>query len=216
MSRAFDINTSSGVESSTWSFQTLVTARTYQAVSSVSELTDDAGRMVPRETDAVSQQRPDDDPPVVEGGVHARERSTIEKTLSLVGDRWTILVLRASFRGIRRFDDFCDDLGIARPILTARLRKLVAAGLMTKELYQQRPPRYEYRLTPAGIALSPAIVALVRWGDEHLGADTPATKLVHAPCGTELEQGFWCRRCATTFGPGAIRGVAPGDDVPDQ
>lgn len=141
-----------------------------------------------------------------------REASTIERTLALVGDRWTILVLRAAFRGIRRFDDFCADLGIARPILTARLRKLVDAGLMTKELYQQHPPRYDYKLTTAGTALSPAIVALVRWGDEHLSSARPSTILVHAPCGTELEQGFWCVTCATTFGPGAIRGVPSEPD----
>lgn len=133
--------------------------------------------------------------------------STIERTLALVGDRWTILVLRAAFRGISRFDEFCNDLGVARPILTARLRKLVAAGLMTKEPYQDRPPRYDYKLTPAGIALSPAIVALVRWGDEHLATEPPSTKLVHGPCGTELEQAFWCRTCSTTFGPTAIKGV---------
>jgi len=133
--------------------------------------------------------------------------STIERTLALVGDRWTILVLRAAFRGIRRFDEFCADLGIARPILTARLRKLVGAGLMTKELYQSKPPRYEYRLTPAGIALSPTLVALVRWGDQHLAGDSPPTTLVHAPCGTELVQAFWCGTCSTVFGPGAIRSV---------
>jgi DNA-binding HxlR family transcriptional regulator len=137
-----------------------------------------------------------------------REASTIERTLALVGDRWTILVLRATLRGIRRFDDFCTDLGIARPILTARLRKLVQAGLMTKELYQEHPPRYEYKLTPAGVDLSPALVALVRWGEHHLADGRPAaTVLVHAPCGTELEQAFWCVTCATTFGPAAIRGV---------
>ncbi len=144
------------------------------------------------------------------GGDRSREPSTIERTLALVGDRWTILVLRAAFRGIRRFDEFCADLGIARPILTARLRKLVGAGLMTREPYQEHPPRYEYRLTPAGIALSPAVVALVRWGEEHLATDGPATVLVHAPCGTELEQGFWCQTCVTTFGPAAIRGVPAG------
>lgn len=160
----------------------------------------------------MSRKRPDEDPPEVGATDQAHDRSTIEKTLALVGDRWTILVLRASFRGVRRFDDFCNDLGIARPILTARLRKLVGAGLMTKELYQERPPRYEYRLTPSGVALSPALVALVRWGDEHLGTGPPPTRLVHAPCGTELEQRFWCRRCATTFGPAAIRGVATGAD----
>lgn len=136
-----------------------------------------------------------------------REASTIERTLKLVGDRWTILVLRAAFRGIRRFDDFCSDLGIARPILTSRLRKLVDAGILTKQLYQPHPPRYEYKLTTIGIELSPAIVALVRWGDEHLSEGRPTTKLVHAPCGTEMKQEFWCQSCETTFGPTAIRGV---------
>jgi DNA-binding HxlR family transcriptional regulator len=136
-----------------------------------------------------------------------RERTPIEHTLALVGDRWSILVLRAAFRGIHRFDDFCNDLGIARPILTNRLAKLVDGGVLQKTPYQERPVRYEYRLTEAGIALSPAIVALVRWSDDYMADDLPQTKLVHAPCSTELEQGFWCRRCATTFGPTAIRGV---------
>lgn len=143
--------------------------------------------------------------PVQEDRKH--EASTIERTLALVGDRWTILVLRAAFRGIHRFDEFCLDLGIARPILTTRLKKLVSAGIMTRDLYQERPPRYEYRLTAAGIALSPAIVALVRWGDQHLAGDAPRTTLVHAPCGSELVQGFWCRTCSTVFGPNAIRSV---------
>jgi DNA-binding HxlR family transcriptional regulator len=141
-----------------------------------------------------------------------REATTIERTLALVGDRWTILVLRAALRGIRRFDEFCADLGIARPILTARLRKLVGSGLMTKELYQEHPPRYEYRLTPAGVDLSPVLVALVRWGEQHLSNGQRSTVLVHAPCGTELQQGFWCATCATTFGPTAIKGVSVDPD----
>ena len=80
------------------------------------------------------------------------------------------------------------------------------AGALKKVPYQERPPRYEYRLTPAGIALSPALVALVRWGDEYLADGEGDIVLVHAPCGTEFEQGFWCRTCSTTFGPAAIRG----------
>jgi DNA-binding HxlR family transcriptional regulator len=141
----------------------------------------------------------------------ARAVTPIEHTLALVGDRWSILVLRAAFRGIYRFDDFCTDLAIARPILTARLRKLVDGGLLEKHPYQERPVRYEYRLTEAGVALSPAIVALVRWSDEYMADGKEQTRLVHAPCGTNLEQGFWCRRCSTTFGPSAIRGVAVDD-----
>jgi DNA-binding HxlR family transcriptional regulator len=136
------------------------------------------------------------------------EATTLERTLQLVGDRWSILIIRAALRGVRRFDEFQSDLGIARPILTNRLRRLVDGGVMAKEPYQEHPPRYEYRLTSAGVALSPALVALIRWGDHHL-TDAPDAEgqitLVHAPCGTELEQGFWCRHCATTFGPGAIR-----------
>ncbi len=147
--------------------------------------------------------------PVAASSHQHREVTTIERTLALVGDRWSILVLRAAFRGIHRFDHFCADLRIGRPLLTVRLRRLVEAGVMTKELYQKHPPRYEYRLTPAGVALSPAVVALVRWGDEYMSLGSPSTILVHAPCGTELEQGFWCQECLTTFGPGAIRGVAP-------
>jgi DNA-binding HxlR family transcriptional regulator len=143
--------------------------------------------------------------------IKARAVTPIEHTLALVGDRWSILVLRAAFRGIYRFDDFCTDLAIARPILTARLRKLVDGGLLEKHPYQQRPVRYEYRLTEAGVALSPAIVALVRWSDEYMADGKEQTRLVHAPCGTNLEQGFWCRRCSTTFGPSAIRGVAADD-----
>jgi DNA-binding HxlR family transcriptional regulator len=140
------------------------------------------------------------------------DATTLERTLQLVGDRWSILIIRAALRGVRRFDEFQADLGIARPILTNRLRRLVDGGVMAKEPYQEHPPRYEYRLTPAGVALSPALVALIRWGDHHLADDPNTAKadivLVHAPCGTELEQGFWCRHCATTFSPGAIRAAA--------
>ena len=142
-------------------------------------------------------------------GDQARAVTTIGRTLALVRDRRTILLLRAAFQGIHRFDHFCADLGIGRPLLTVRLRRLVDAGVMTKELYQRHPLRYGYRLTPAGVALSPAVVALVRWGDEHMSGGSPSTILVHAPCGTELEQGSWCQECLTTFGPGAIRGLAP-------
>lgn len=134
-------------------------------------------------------------------------QAAIEHTLSIIGDRWSFLIVRAALRGVRRFDDFVDDLGIARPVLTDRLKRLVGHGILEKHPYQQRPVRYEYRLTDAGVSLSPALVALVRWSEDHVPHVRPSTALVHAPCGTELEQAFWCRTCATTFGPTAIRGV---------
>jgi DNA-binding HxlR family transcriptional regulator len=139
------------------------------------------------------------------------DATTLERTLKLVGDRWSILIIRAALRGIRRFDDFAEDLGIARPILTKRLQRLVTGGVMAKEPYQEHPPRYEYRLTHAGVSLSPALVALIRWGEHHLADEGAEIVLVHAACGTELEQGFWCRHCATTFGPAAIRAAPPPD-----
>lgn len=131
----------------------------------------------------------------------------IEHTLSVIGDRWSILIVRAALRGLRRFDEFVDDLGIARPVLADRLKRLVEHGVLAKELYQEHPKRYEYRLTEAGIALSPVLVALVHWSERHVPGVQRSTALVHAPCGTELEQAFWCRTCATTFGPTAVKGV---------
>lgn len=135
-------------------------------------------------------------------------QAAIEHTLSVIGDRWSILIVRAALRGLRRFDEFIDDLGIARPVLADRLKRLVEHGVLTKEPYQEHPVRHEYRLTEAGLALSPVVVALVRWSEDHVPNVRPSTQLVHGPCGTELEQAFWCRRCQSTFGPAAVRGVS--------
>jgi DNA-binding HxlR family transcriptional regulator len=142
------------------------------------------------------------------GPTHPDTANAIEQTLHVIGDRWSILIVRAALRGLRRFDELCADLGIARPVLAERLRRLVDHGIMTKVVYQEHPRRHEYRLTDAGVALSPVLVALVRWSEQHIPGAEPTTALVHAPCGTELEQAFWCRTCATTFGPTAIRGVS--------
>jgi DNA-binding HxlR family transcriptional regulator len=131
--------------------------------------------------------------------------STIAAVAELVGDKWSMLVVRDVFRGVRRFDDLCADLGMSRAVLTVRLRKLVDAGVLTKVPYQERPLRHEYRLTQMGLELSPMLVALLRWGDRWLGGGEATAVLVHAPCGTELHQAFWCPTCKRTFGPAAIR-----------
>ncbi len=130
---------------------------------------------------------------------------SIAGTLEIIGDRWTILILRDAFRGVRRFDEIQQDLGIARNVLTDRLTKLVDHGLLAKRKYQDRPARYEYRLTPKGVDLSPALVALMRWGDKHLAGDHVPTVLVHDTCGTPLDQTFICWDCDTTVAPTAIR-----------
>jgi DNA-binding HxlR family transcriptional regulator len=130
---------------------------------------------------------------------------SIAKTLELIGDRWTMLIVRDVFRGRRRFEELRGDLGIARPVLSERLTKLVGGGILTKVRYEDHPPRYEYHLTEMGLELSPALVALMRWGDRWLAGAAPGVVLYHRACGTELEQGFWCPKCATTFGPRAIK-----------
>lgn len=134
--------------------------------------------------------------------------AAIEHTLAIIGDKWSILIVRATLRGLRRFDDFIDDLGIARAVLADRLKRLVEHGVLARRPYQEHPRRYEYRLTEAGIALSPVLVALVRWSEVYVPHVRSTTALVHAPCGTEFEQAFWCGTCATTFGPTAVRGVS--------
>jgi DNA-binding HxlR family transcriptional regulator len=130
---------------------------------------------------------------------------SIARTLQVIGDRWTILILRDAFRGVRRFDGFADDLGIARNLLTDRLGRLVEYGILTKVQYNERPPRYEYRLTDRGRDLSPALVALMRWGDTHLAAEAePPVVLVHKQCGHPLDQVFVCWECDETITPRQI------------
>ena len=137
-------------------------------------------------------ERPDPSDP-------AARPCSIQRSLDILGDRWTILIMRDAFRGVRRFDDFRTDLDIARPVLTDRLKRLVEAGVLERRLYCERPPRFEYRLTRMGAALSPALVALMRWGDQWLSDDGPPTVLVHEACGHPLDQAFVCWHCDVTF-----------------
>lgn len=139
------------------------------------------------------------------GGIGSTDdEATISAVAKLVGDRWSVLVVRDVFRGVRRFEELHDDLGVSRAVLSERLRRLIDAGVLTKVPYQDRPVRQEYRLTEMGLELSPVLVALLHWGDRWLGDGEPTAVLVHRPCGTEFEQAFWCPTCKTTFGPNAI------------
>lgn len=134
----------------------------------------------------------------------AASACSIAASLEIVGDRWTILILRDAFRGLRRFDEFRRDLDIPRAVLADRLRRLVAAGVLTKRAYQDRPVRFEYRLTRMGLELSPILVALMQWGDRWLSEDGAPTLLVHEPCGTEVDLGFHCFTCERDFTPTEI------------
>src|SRR5699024_576506 len=93
---------------------------------------------------------------------------SLARTLAVVGDRWTLLILRDCFLGVRRFEHFQSRLGVTRHVLADRLQKLVEYGVLRKQPYQERPLREEYRLTEMGLELHPVIIHLVQWGDRHL------------------------------------------------
>ena len=95
---------------------------------------------------------------------------SIASALDVVGEPWTLLIVRDAFYGVRRFDEFQENLGIARNVLTSRLKKLVEAGVFRKTAYRQRPLRHEYRLTEKGAALFTVIIGLKEWGDRFGGA----------------------------------------------
>jgi len=147
------------------------------------------------------------------------ETCSIGRAMEILGERWTFLILRESFYGVRRFSDMQRNLGIARNILSARLQNLVRAGILERRRYQAEPERYEYKLTDAGRALYPAIITIMRWGDEHLVDDGPPVVLRHS-CGAEAEPVLVCAHCREPMlprdvtpepGPGARAG---GDEVP--
>lgn len=143
---------------------------------------------------------------------------TIARTLSVVGDRWTLLILRDAFLGIRRFEQFQSDLGLTRHRLADRLAKLVKHGVLRRERYQQRPPRFEYRLTEKGLELYGVIVTLAEWGDRHMaGAKGPPVERVHRACGHATTLRLTCEHCHEpvtardmTARPGLGRGPLAG------
>ena len=123
---------------------------------------------------------------------------SIARAMEILGERWTFLILREAFYGVRRFSDMQRNLGIARNILSTRLQTLVGAGIFERRLYQEEPERYEYRLTPAGRGLYPSIVTLMRWAQQHLRTDEEdvvALELVHRSCGRPAEPYLACAHC---------------------
>mgnify|MGYP006206365895 CR=1 FL=1 len=127
---------------------------------------------------------------------------SLARTLSVVGDRWTLLVLRECFLGVRRFDEFEKRLGITRHVLAERLKKLVEAGVLSKQAYQQRPLREEYCLSAKGRDLYPAIMALVNWGDRHMsGAEGAPIRHIHRTCGQPMHGVLVCSDCGEPLLP---------------
>ena len=143
----------------------------------------------------------------------ADQNCSLARTLAVIGDRWTLLVLREAFLKVRRFEDFQASLGIARRVLTERLAHLVAEGVQERRQYQDRPPRFEYRLTEKGLGLYPAILALVHWGDRHYGGKAgPPLLHRHKACGHDFRSVLTCSECGEPVDPRAVE-THPGPGV---
>lgn len=139
-----------------------------------------------------------------------QQACSMSRTLSVIGDRWTLLILRECFLKVRRFEDFQRQLGIGRPILTDRLQKLVDNFVLTKVAYQERPTRYEYRLTHKGLDLYPVIMAVVHWGDVHMAGRKGRPLLhIHARCGHDFDPLQVCSACGEILDPRQVQ-VKPG------
>jgi DNA-binding HxlR family transcriptional regulator len=154
---------------------------------------------------------------------------SIARALEVVGERWSLLILRSVLLGVRRFDDLQAELGITRSVLTARLHRLVDEGVLARARYQDRPARYEYVPTEKGVELWPVLTHLMRWGDAHYPTPAGPPRIArHAGCGGRPDDHLVCDRCGEPLtartiesipGPGAGRGSGvswPPSSAPRQ
>lgn len=125
-----------------------------------------------------------------------KQPCSLARALSILGDRWTMVILRDCFLGVRRFDDFEKRIGVTRHVLADRLKKLVESGVLYKSPYQQKPLREEYRLTEMGMELHPVIMGMAHWGDKHLSDERgPPLVHIHKQCGQEMQPVTTCSCC---------------------
>ncbi len=121
---------------------------------------------------------------------------SVARTLSVIGDRWTMLIIRNCFMGTRRFGDFQQQLGLTRHVLTDRLKRLVEEGVLEKRQYQEHPKRDEYRLTEKGKDLYPILLTIIAWGDKHMAGEAgPPLLFEHHLCGHEITPVLVCSEC---------------------
>ncbi|MDA8081675.1 MAG: helix-turn-helix domain-containing protein [Actinomycetota bacterium] len=145
-------------------------------------------------------------------------KSSLARSLEIVGDWWTLLIVRDAFMGIRRFDDFQEHLGIARNILAARIRRLMDFGILERKLYQVKPKRYEYVLTESGKDLKIILLAIKQWGDKNIyeGKGHPVS-ISHKDCGEEISVDIVCRLCMEVLSDDNERlDWSPGDEMSDN
>jgi DNA-binding HxlR family transcriptional regulator len=137
---------------------------------------------------------------------------SIAKSLEVIGERWSLLIVRDILNGNRRFGEIQSSLGIARNVLSSRLQRLIDEDILVRRAYQESPPRHEYFLTEKGLDLWPALIALMGWGDRwSTGPDGPPRVIIHKECGGEVSDRGICERCGEVLGARDARQVAgPG------
>jgi DNA-binding HxlR family transcriptional regulator len=150
---------------------------------------------------------------------YENQTCSIAATLEVVGDRWTLLLLRDASLGITRFADFEESLGIARTVLSDRLARLTGEGILERVRYSERPERFDYRLTDKGHALWPVLNALMNWGDTYINRGRAPVVIRHRDCGGAIDGHRICTACGARVGsrdaerrPGP--GAATASDVP--
>ncbi|HEY7836942.1 MAG TPA: helix-turn-helix domain-containing protein [Solirubrobacteraceae bacterium] len=143
---------------------------------------------------------------------YENQSCSIAGALEVVGERWSLLIVRDILLGLRRFDELQSDLGIARNVLQTRLTRLQEHGVIERVPYQQRPLRHEYLLTEKGLDLWPMIVALMKWGDRYAAPDGgPAVLIEHRGCGGAVDEHRICERCGARLkARDAIGRAGPG------
>jgi len=140
----------------------------------------------------------------------ASMQCSMARSLELIGDWWTPLIIRDVHLGIDRFDDLAEDLGISRNLLTARLNHLTEHGVVARHAYSEHPPRFRYALTDAGRALMPVLIALTAWGDQWATPDGgPPMTFRHRACGQVCTPVVSCSECGEPLGTGGVEAL-PG------
>ena len=128
----------------------------------------------------------------------------IARALAVVGDRWTVLILRELFLGVKRFEEFQLQTGMSSHLLSTRLKRLEAEGIVARRPYSERPVRHEYRLTDKGLDFYPLLLSLKAWGEKWGGfapKARPALSIVHRHCGHPAQIRLTCPSCDGPFGP---------------
>lgn len=133
------------------------------------------------------------------------QKCSVARSLAILGDRWTMLLIREAFLGTRRFDELQALTGASPQVVASRLARLVEAGILRKVAYQDRPARYEYRLTDMGRELQPVLVTLMTWGDKWLDdGQGPPNPLRHVGCGCISQPQLICDQCGEPALPGGV------------